>query len=65
MFGDPVTNPMEWDVVDFEKAVFFQEGPGVRNWQFRDAGIKLINVKNIVSGELHPKTQTGTLILKR
>ena len=32
--------------------VFFQEGPGVRNWQFKDSGIKLLNVKNIVNGNL-------------
>ena len=38
--------------VPFEEAVFFQEGPGVRNWQFRDEGVKLINVRNIVNGRL-------------
>ena len=26
---------------------WFQEGPGVRNWQFKDSGIKLLNVANI------------------
>lgn len=26
---------------------WFQEGPGVRNWQFTDSGIKLLNVANI------------------
>ena len=26
---------------------WFQEGPGVRNWQFRDSGVKLLNVANI------------------
>ena len=30
-----------------EEAYWFQEGPGVRNWQFADAGIKLLNVGNI------------------
>lgn len=52
MFGDPVTNPMGWEVGNFEGSVYFQEGPGVRKWQFRDAGVKLINVRNIVEGEL-------------
>ena len=28
-------------------AYWFQEGPGVRNWQFRDSGVKLLNVANI------------------
>lgn len=26
---------------------WFQEGPGVRKWQFKDAGVKLLNVANI------------------
>lgn len=32
---------------------WFQEGPGVRNWQFQESGIKLLNVANILrSGTL-------------
>ncbi len=26
---------------------WFQEGPGVRKWQFKDTGVKLLNVANI------------------
>ncbi len=33
--------------VPLEEACWFQEGPGVRKWQFRDRGIKLLNVGNI------------------
>ncbi len=34
-------------------AYWFQEGPGVRNWQFTDHGVKLLNVANILkSGEI-------------
>jgi restriction endonuclease S subunit len=29
-------------------AYWFQEGPGVRKWQFRDTGVKLLNVANIL-----------------
>jgi len=29
------------------EAYWFQEGPGVRKWQFTDSGIKLLNVGNI------------------
>jgi type I restriction enzyme, S subunit len=47
-----------WERVPFRKAVCFQEGPGVRNWQFRTSGIKLVNVKNIVEGKLD-LTNTG------
>ncbi len=41
-----------WPSTSFAEVVHFQEGPGVRNWQFRDSGVKLINVKNIVDGTL-------------
>ncbi len=53
MFGDPVTNPMGWEVQRFADVFWLQEGPGVRNWQFKESGIKLLNVSNILkSGEL-------------
>ncbi|PSW72621.1 restriction endonuclease subunit S [Photobacterium sp. GB-50] len=39
---------MSWPLVKLSDVAFFQEGPGVRKWQFRNEGIKLINVKNIV-----------------
>ena len=42
----------EGDAIPFGDVVYFQEGPGVRNWQFRDAGVKLVNVRNIVAGNL-------------
>ena len=38
----------DWPMVEFNDVVFFQEGPGIRNWQFTSTGIKLLNVKNIV-----------------
>lgn len=31
---------------------FYQEGPGVRKWQFKDSGVKLINVGNINNGKI-------------
>ena len=53
MFGDPVTNPMGWEVQRLADVFWLQEGPGVRNWQFKESGIKLLNVSNILkSGEL-------------
>ena len=37
-----------------EDVFWFQEGPGVRKWQFTDSGIKLLNVANILkSGQLN------------
>lgn len=38
---------MNWEKIGFEEIVWFQEGPGVRNTQFRDSGVKLLNVGNI------------------
>lgn len=36
-----------------DEAFWFQEGPGVRKWQFTNSGIKLLNVGNILpTGEL-------------
>ncbi len=39
------------------EAYWFQEGPGVRKWQFHTNGIKLLNVANI--------TKEGVLDLSR
>ena len=32
---------------------FFQEGPGVRNYQYTEKGVKLLNVANLVNGNLY------------
>jgi len=36
-----------WKTLPLSKAFWFQEGPGVRKWQFTNSGIKLLNVANI------------------
>jgi type I restriction enzyme, S subunit len=38
----------EWEVAKFADVVFFQEGPGLRKWQWTNAGMKVINVTNIL-----------------
>jgi len=49
----PLSNmPNGWQAKDISKVLFFQEGPGVRKWQFHDEGVKLLNVGNINNGEL-------------
>ena len=40
------------EYVNLDTLVWFQEGPGVRNYQYVDKGIKLINVTNLVNGQL-------------
>ena len=36
--------------------LFFQEGPGVRNTQYTDSGVKLLNVANLVDGKIDLST---------
>jgi type I restriction enzyme S subunit len=42
------TVPGHWEVAALPDAVFFQEGPGLRKWQWTDSGMKVINVTNIL-----------------
>lgn len=44
--------PTSWRWFRLGDVVFFQEGPGIRNWQFRSEGVKLLNVQNIVNDRL-------------
>jgi type I restriction enzyme S subunit len=48
----PFELPNGWEWAWFADVYFFQEGPGIRNWQFRSEGIKLLNVQNIVNNKL-------------
>lgn len=40
---------MTWPKIPLSDAFWFQEGPGLRNWQFTSEGIKILNVGNIMS----------------
>jgi len=31
--------PEGWNIVKIPEVLFFQEGPGVRKWQFHDSGV--------------------------
>lgn len=42
------TIPGNWNIASLPDAVFFQEGPGLRKWQWTDTGMKVINVTNIL-----------------
>ena len=46
------TFPGNWRRVPFPEVVFFQEGPGIRNWQYRDSGIPFLNIRCLVNGRL-------------
>jgi type I restriction enzyme, S subunit len=39
----------DWEIIQFPEKVFFQEGPGLREWQWTQLGMKVINVTNIMS----------------
>ncbi len=39
--------PAHWEVKRFSRIAFYQEGPGLRNWQFTSSGIRVICVTNI------------------
>lgn len=42
------TVPRNWDVAALPEVVFYQEGPGLRKWQWTASGMKVINVTNIL-----------------
>jgi type I restriction enzyme S subunit len=44
--------PKNWKITKIPNILFFQEGPGVRKWQFHDTGVKLVNVGNINNGQI-------------
>ena len=41
--------PIHWEIHKIKNLIFFQEGPGLRNWQFTDDGVRVICVTNITS----------------
>ena len=48
----------EWEVRRMSEISWFQEGPGVRNYQFTNSGVKLLNGTNICRGVLNLETTT-------
>ena len=45
--------PEDWAVKPLPEVSWFQEGPGLRNWQFTSSGMKVINVTNLENGILN------------
>ncbi|GAB4020523.1 restriction endonuclease subunit S [Spirosoma migulaei] len=43
----------EWIEEPLLNVCWFQEGPGLRNWQFTSSGMKVINVTNLENGYLN------------
>ncbi len=53
-----VTSQTEnWDVAPLSELIFFQEGPGIRNWQYvTENGTKFINIRCINNGDINTST---------
>lgn len=45
--------PEHWKIFKLKNNCFFQEGPGLRNWQFTDEGVKVICVTNITESGIN------------
>jgi type I restriction enzyme S subunit len=45
--------PEEWGTKLLPDVAWFQEGPGLRNWQFTRTGMKVVNVTNLENGVLN------------
>ncbi len=52
------SNKLKREELNFSDAYWFQEGPGVRKWQFTTSGIKLLNVANITTDGTIDLTKT-------
>lgn len=58
-------NPKKgWVVKKLPQVCWFQEGPGLRNWQFTKSGMKVINVTNLVNGYLNLEKTDRHISLK-
>ena len=56
--------PDGWNVKTLGEVSWFQEGPGVRNWQFTSTGVKLLNGTNIFRGRLDLSSTTRFISAK-
>lgn len=45
-----------WHRIPLSDIIFFQEGPGIRNWQYVEDGVKFINIRCINNGLIDTST---------
>jgi type I restriction enzyme S subunit len=50
--------PEGWNISPFEELVHFQEGPGIRNWQYVEEGVPFVNIRCLVDGRLDRKAMS-------
>ena len=46
----------DWKEIPLSDIIFFQEGPGIRNWQYVGDGVRFINIRCINNGEIDIST---------
>jgi type I restriction enzyme S subunit len=51
-FNEETGLPEGWGMKPLNEYVDFKEGPGLRNWQFKDEGIPFLNIRMMGEGEL-------------
>ncbi|MDD4794701.1 MAG: restriction endonuclease subunit S, partial [Dehalococcoidales bacterium] len=51
-----------WPLEPLEDVVFYQEGPGLRHWQWEENGMKVINVTNILGDGVINLSNTNRFI---
>ena len=54
--------PSGWKSYNFSEVVFFQEGTGIRKWQFTKSGMKLVNGRNILTNHKIDLTNTDRYV---
>jgi len=53
--------PNDWNIEKFEKYIYFQEGPGLRKWQFAEKGIPFLNIRCIKDNDTIDKSKVQFL----
>ena len=51
--------PKGWEVSEFPNEIDFLEGPGSRNWQYTESGMKFLNIRCINDGDLDVSKATS------
>jgi len=44
--------PEDWETINLSDVVYYQEGPGLRKWQYRPSGVPFLNIRCIKDGKI-------------
>jgi type I restriction enzyme, S subunit len=47
--------PKGWEICKIPEVIFFQEGPGLRKYQYTDSGVPFLNIRTISNGRVDIK----------